>query len=199
MISRSSVVALAAVAAAACGGSKVDRLDLRTPGSHPGVVPSATLPPPPTATPTPKATPTPVPKAVKITHDEKRVIKGWSDALRHGHVAAAARYFSVPSVVVNGVQAFLTSRSAVRHFNAGLACGAKLLGLRRGKGHAVLGTFRLTERPGGDCGTDVGSLAGMAFLVRRHLIIEWARDDDQIDPAIAGSGTSTPTPTPTTP
>jgi hypothetical protein len=193
MVPRSSVVALAALALAACG-AKVDRLDLRTPGAHPGVLPSATLPPPPTATPTP--TPTPVPKLARITHAERRVIEGWSEALRQGRVADAARYFSVPSMFEDGVRAFATSRAAVRHFNAGIACGMKLLGMRRGKRHAVLATFRLTRRPGGDCRTG-GSLAAVEFLVRRQKINAWTREDDAVDPAIARrAGAATPTATP---
>jgi hypothetical protein len=194
MVRPSCLALLAALALSACGGSKPDRLTLRTPGAHPGVLPSATLPPPPTATPTPKATP--APKRPRITPDERRVIAGWANALRHGHVAAASRYFNVPAVVVDGVQSFLTSRAAVRHFNAGLTCGAELLGVRRGKAHAALATFRLTRRPGADCGTGVGDLAAVAFLVRRHLIIEWARNDDQVDPAIAAKARATPTATP---
>ena len=188
------MVALLALAVAGCGGSGSDRFDLRTPGTHTGVLPTTTLAPPPTSTPTPKPTPTPTP--APVTADEKRVIRGWSDALRHGHVAAAARYFSVPSVAVNNVQLFLTSRAAVRRFNRGLACGAKLLTARRGAQHAVVGTFRLTDRPGGNCGTGVGGLAAVQFLVRRHLIMEWLRADDQVDPAIAAKASPTPTATP---
>ena len=110
---------------------------------------------------------------------------------------AASRYFSVPSVVINGVQAFLTSRAQVVGFNRGLPCGAKLLSTRRGPQHAVVGTFRLTRRPGADCGTGVGGLAAVQFLVRRHLIFEWLRADDQVDPKIAAKATPTPTPTST--
>jgi hypothetical protein len=196
MTLRSSVPALLCVAVAACGASKPDRFDLRTPGAHTGAAPAATLPPVPTAAPTPKATPTPKPKLAAVTRDEKRVIRGWSNALRHGRVNAASRYFSIPSVVFNGVQAFLTSRRAVVTFNRALPCGAKLLGVRRGTQHAVVGTFRLTRRPGADCGTGVGSLAAVAFLVRHHLIIEWLRADDQVDPAIAAKASPTPTATP---
>ena len=191
MISRSSVVALATFAVVACGSSQ-NRLDLKTPGAHTGTLPTATLPPAPTATPTPK--PKPKPKRAKISSDERRVIEGWSDALRHGHVLAAARYFSIPSVVQNGFPAFLTSRAEVRQFNRGLSCGAKLLGVRRGAAHAVLATFRLTNRPGADCGTGKGALAAAKIVVRRHLIIEWLRADDQVDPAVAAKS---PTPTPT--
>jgi hypothetical protein len=195
MISRSSLVALAAFAVAACGSSQ-HRLDLRTPGAHTGTGPTATLPPPPTATATPK--PKPKPKAAKISAAERRVIQGWSNALRHGHVVAAARFFSIPSVVQNGFPAFLTSRAEVRQFNRGLSCGAKLLGVRRGAAHAVLATFLLTNRPGADCGTGKGSLAAARIIIKRHLIIEWLRADDQVDPAIAAkTGAPTPSPTPT--
>src|SRR5262249_11557351 len=138
----------------------------------------------------------PKPKLAKVTSDERRVIKGWSDALRAGHVSAASRYFSVPSLVFNNVQAFLTSRAQIVGFNRTLPCGAKLLSARRAPQHAVVGTFRLTARPGADCGTGVGGLAAVQFLVRRHLIIEWLRADDQIDPAIAAKASPTPTSTP---
>jgi hypothetical protein len=195
MASRSCLGLVAVVALAACGGA-ANRLDLRTPGSHPGTLPTATLAPPPTATPTPKPKHKAKPKLARISAAERHVIKGWSEALRHGHVTAAARYFSIPSVVQNGLPAFLTSRAEVRQFNRGLACGAKLLSVRRGAAHAVLATFRLTDRPGAECGTGKGSLAAARIIVRRHLIIEWLRADDQVDPAVAGK-TGTPTPTPT--
>jgi hypothetical protein len=182
------------LALAACGSS-TDPLDLKTPGAHTGTLPTATLAPPPTATPTPKAKAKP--KPARISADERRVIKAWSEALRHGHVLAAARYFSIPSVVQNGFPAFLTSRAEVRRFNRGLACGAKLLSVRRGAAHAVLATFRLTNRPGAECGTGKGALAAARIIIRRHLIIEWLRADDQVDPAIAAkSGAPAPTATP---
>jgi hypothetical protein len=194
MTGRSCSLALLALALAACGGSKPDRFDEHTPGAHTGVLPAATLAPPPTAAPTPKAKAKPKPKLAKVTRDERRVIKGWADALRAGHVNAASSYFSIPSLVFNDAQAFLTTRAQVVGFNRTLPCGARLLSARRGPQHAVVGTFRLTERPGGDCGTGVGGLAAVQFVVRRHLIIEWLRADDQIDPAIAAKASPTATP-----
>src|SRR4029077_7078525 len=101
MTSRSCSVALLALALAACGGSKPDPYNQHTPGAHTGVLPAATLAPPPTAAPTPKSKPKPKPKVAKVTRDERRVIAGWADALRRGHVAAASRYFSIPSLVFN--------------------------------------------------------------------------------------------------
>src|SRR4051794_39158498 len=98
MIRRSSW--LLVVLLAACGGAKADRFDLKTPGVHTGVGPIVTLAP---LTPTPTATAAPTPKppagAKAVTKEEKRVIRGWADELRQGHVAAASRYFAVPSFV----------------------------------------------------------------------------------------------------
>jgi hypothetical protein len=192
MLRRSSWL-LVTVLVAACGGASSDRFDLKTPGAHTGTGPVVTLAPPP-ATPTPgatataTATPKPKPGAKAVTSEEKRVIRGWADELRHGHVAAASRYFAVPAFVRNlTVQGRLTSRAAVRSFNETLPCGAKLLSTRRGNGGVVVGTFRLTERPGGSCGSGAGGLAAVAFLVRHHHIARWLRQDDPVP---------TPTPSP---
>jgi hypothetical protein len=172
----------------ACGGT-TDRFDLRTPGAKtgdPSVVAAAT-------TPEPTATPTPKPKGGPVTSEEKRVIRGWSEELRHGHVTAASRYFTIPSVVSNiaGGADKLSSRDAVKQFNATLPCGAKLVKTRRSVKRFVVGTFMLTERPGGACGTGTGKLAEVAFLIRHHHINQWVR---VADPSQA---TATPTPTPT--
>src|SRR4051794_5018140 len=143
-----AIVALG-LAFAACGAAaEPDRMDLRTPGAHPGAPLAATPIPtrPPTATPEAKRKP--------VTRIEKRVIRAWSDELRHGRVTAAARYFAVPSLVVNDspTASILRSRNAVKAFNRGLPCGAKLIRTRRGTDRFVVGVFRLTERPGaGSC------------------------------------------------
>jgi hypothetical protein len=199
VISRSSLALVAlAVGLAACGEAKQDRFDLKTPGAHTGLGPVATTPPAATATAPPKGksrgragakkpkSDTP-PK--RVTAEERRIIRGWSDALRHGHVAAASRYFAVPVLVVNPTQAILSSREAVQSFNATLPCGAKLLTTRRGEAGSVIATFRLTDRPGGSC-TGIGELAAAEILVRKHHIISWLRRDDAIDPA----ATATPAP-----
>ena len=183
---------------AACGGQDEDRFSLRTPGANTGtaaVVPAA---PSPTPTATPKATPKPKPKpkAAAVKGEEKRIIRGWSSALRHGHVAAASRYFSLPSVVQNGDQGgALATRSDVEQFNKTLPCGAKLVKTVRGlRAHWVIGTFVLTDRPGGQCGTGTGDRAYVAFMISQHHITEWIR----VEAADANpSATPTPTPTPT--
>jgi len=181
---------------AACGASEPDRIGLRTPGAKTGHVPAAPL-----ATPAPTATATPEPK--RVTRAEERVIRGWSDALRHGRVAAASRYFSVPSAVSNLGPGWmlLETQSDVETFNAGLPCGAKLLETRRSDQQGfVVGIFRLTERPGrGTCGTGTGAKAAVAFSIQRRHITRWVRADSEVaKPTPAPTATATPAePTPT--
>jgi hypothetical protein len=195
---RPSLALLAlAVGLAACGEASQDRFDLKTPGAHTGLgpvsTPAATATAPPKGKSRGKAGAKKKPKSdaapARVTAEERRIIRGWSDELRHGHVAAASRYFGVPALVVNPTQAILSSRADVQTFNATLPCGAKLLTTRRGESGTVIATFRLTERPGGSC-TGTGQLAAAEILVKKHHIIQWLRRDDAIDPA----ATATPAP-----
>src|SRR3954453_18494643 len=103
------------------------------------------------------------------------VIRRWVDTLRAGNVAAAARYFAVPALVQNGTPPIkLRTRGEVRLFNAALPCGAKLLRTFQ-SGRFVAATFRLTKRPGGDCGRGTGTEAATAFVIRAGKIVEWRR------------------------
>ena len=180
-----------AVMLPACGGNDPNRLTLHTPGTDTGH-PMTAFPfqnPTPTPTPTPSATPKP--EGGPVTHDEKAVIRGWADQLRHGHVAAASRYFTIPSVVsTTGIDAAtLSTRADVKEFNDGFPCGAKLVKVRRSVKHFVIGTFKLTERPGKKC-DGTGHLAEVAFLIHRHRIQQWVRaPNPEPEP--------TPTPKPT--
>jgi hypothetical protein len=134
----------------------------------------ATTPPPPKRAATPGATPL---KRRPAAAADVAVIRGWTDALRHGHIEAASRYFAIPSVVSNGTPPIrLTSRADVRFFNRTLPCGAKLV-RAQDTGAFVVATFELTERPGpGRCGKSaVGNEAYTAFLIRRHKIVQWRR------------------------
>ena len=172
-------VAALSLLLAACGGTATERMDLKTPDAETGhgvnVFPLVNPTPTPTAT--PSATPKPV--GGPVTSEEKRVIRAWSDELRAGHVSAAARYFTVPSVVSNGgPDALLSSPADVKQFNKTLPCGAKLVKTRRSAHHFVVGTFELTERPGADCGSGKGHLAEVAFRIRRHRITQWVRAPD---------------------
>ena len=125
------------------------------------------------------------PRRGKPTADEVGVIRGWADALRSGDVRRASRYFAIPTIVLDGTNAErrLPSMKAVRNFNRGLPCGAKLVKTMRGQGSFVVATFELTERPGpGSCQGGVGHLASTAFLIERRHIIQWLRQPDPVQP-----------------
>jgi hypothetical protein len=158
----------AAVAAVAllvgCGSNR----DATTPGVHRSTPPPATVQETPTGPPQAATGPAPA--------DQVRVIRRWADLLRHGHVAAASRLFSIPAVVANPSPRFrLGTREEVRFFNRTLPCGARLVDSEL-RGRYVIATFVLTERPGDSgCGIGVGARAKTAFLIRGHRIVEWLR------------------------
>jgi len=175
-----------AFAVSACGSNGPSRFDLVTPDAHTGA-------------PLPTATATPEPVRKPVTKAEKRVIQGWADNLRHGHVTKATRYFAVPTLVSNGDPDWipLNSRDEVFKFNRTLPCGAKLIRTRRSTDEFVVGIFRLTERPGaGECGTGTGAVASVAFLIEDDHITRWVRvPEDPRTPV--PSPTETPVPTAT--
>jgi hypothetical protein len=109
-----------------------------------------------------------------------RVVRAWSDALRHGHVAAAAAYFALPTVVANGSRPLrLRTRATVRGFNRSLPCGARLIGTEPTPHGFLVATFRLTERPGaGACGSGTGGLVRVAIRIRHEHIVYWLRIGD---------------------
>ena len=145
------------VGIAGCGTSDDDRFDLRTPGSAAPVVREPTTPDEPTA-------------------QEVGVIRGWADALRAGKVGEASAFFALPAYVSNGTPVLMLSdRKAVRQFNSGFPCGAKLVRTIRGQGPLVVGTFRLTERRGGGRCDGAGNLAWTAFEIERRHIKRWYR------------------------
>jgi hypothetical protein len=111
-------------------------------------------------------------------HESVAVIEGWVETLSEGNVDGAADYFVLPSVAENGpVPVTLRSHADAVAFNRSLPCGAELLRARR-HGRFIAATFRLTERPGGDCGTGTGSLARTAFVIRDGKIVQWRRLPD---------------------
>jgi hypothetical protein len=175
---------VAAVVLAGCGGSDDSQAPQRGPEarstSTAGQPPSATTPTQPAPSgklPPPRAAREPDPAAV-------RVIKAWTDALRHGRVDAAARYFALPSIVQNSSPPVaVRTREQARAFNASLPCGAEF---RRavGIGRFTVVVFKLTDRPGGDCAQGVGQPAGTAFVVRRGKIVEWRRVDERDVPPV---------------
>lgn len=125
------------------------------------------------------------------------VIRSWSDALRAGHVAAAARYFRIPSVffVGDGAPVVLRSEAEVQTANAALPCGATYLSAHT-QGPFVNALFRLTNRPGPGgqlgCGSGVGQTARVNFVIRGGRIVQWLRAPDA--PGENGSPRVAPSP-----
>ena len=120
------------------------------------------------------------PRTGPVTRAERAVVRGWADALRRGDVERASSYWRVPAIAANGTQPFrLVTRRAIRHFNEGLTCGARLESVERDKTY-VLATFRLTnrrDRPGA-CAQGVGNRARTLFLLRGGRIVQWIRAAD---------------------
>ena len=108
-------------------------------------------------------------------HAGVKVIEGWVNTLRRGDVDRAAGYFALPSVVENGTApVVLHTRAETIAFNQALPCGARLLRAQPA-GRFINATFRLTDRPGGGCGSGIGLLARTAFIVRDGKIVQWRR------------------------
>jgi hypothetical protein len=115
----------------------------------------------------PSATPRGSEQRSPVTDAEKRVIRGWASALRRGDARAAAKFFRVPSEVVN-LQPEPLQLDSVRRvvdFNDSLPCGADVVSIVRTVSKLVVGELKLTDRPGGDCGSAAGTRATFAFLI----------------------------------
>jgi hypothetical protein len=162
---------LLAVGLSACGSmSDEERFKLTTPGTDDVVVREVDG--------------SAQPRPGKPTRIEVKVIRSWADALRTGHVKEAARLFAVPATVYDGTNpaGLLEDRAAIRAFNRGLPCGAKLVKTERGKGALVTATFELTERtgPGARPCQGVGRLAATNFLIEDGHILQWLRAPDPV-------------------
>jgi hypothetical protein len=147
----------------------------------------------------PQATiPAPSPTGVPAATGSVRVIRAWSGALARGDVRAAARYFALPSEMINGPDAagdlvLLTIRTRAEAVaaNAALPCGARFISADQ-RGRYVNALFRLTNRrgPGSGCGPGIGQTARTNLVIRNGLIVEWIRAPD--DPGDIGSPGSQP-------
>jgi hypothetical protein len=173
-----------AVALAGCGGTAQLRTTQRATTRTPAPLP------PTIGIPSPGPTNVPAPAAAVA------VIRGWADSLRRGDVVAAARYFALPSVLVNGTDN--AGRAEVAHIfsardaaaaNAGLSCGAVLISTDL-RGRYVNALFRLTDRPGlgGGCGAGIGQTARTNFVISGGKIVEWLRAPSDPGDSGAGSG-----------
>lgn len=145
--------------------------------------------------------PDPPPTGIAASPTAIRVIKAWSTALREGDLAAAASYFSLPSVFVNGVGSngdvqevtIRTLREAVE-VNRSLPCGATFISADQ-RGRYTNALFRLGGRagPGGtDCGGETAT-ARTNFVINGGKITHWIRalDDPGDNAGAPGTGTGT--------
>ena len=182
---RRAALALAVIGLGACGDT-VHR------AATPKPVTTAAPPPPILGAPAPGPTNVAAPAAAVA------VIRGWSQALERGDVAAAARYFAIPSVLVNDADA--SGQALVIHIfsfkdalaaNASLSCGAQLLATDL-RGSYVNALFRLTDRPGAGagCGSGSGQTARTNFVISDGHIVQWLRAPPDPGDGGGGSGSS---------
>jgi hypothetical protein len=140
-----------------------------------------------------------VPAASTAVH----VIRAWSDALRRGDVRSAARYFALPSVMVNGTDTGgaalvipIQTRAQAEAANETLPCGARLISSDQ-RGRYINALFRLTGRPGpggSTCDGGVGTTARTNFVIAHGQIVEWLRAPS--DPGDNGTPRTRTQPTP---
>jgi hypothetical protein len=157
------------VLAVGCGSDPSRRFTLTTPPAHRGAQPVPTKTPQPVAHHQRKPT----------QRDAERlrpVIAGWANALRKGNVERAASYFALPAIVAQSDTIQLATRDDARAFNEGLPCGARLLEVQH-DGRYIVGTFRLTDKPGQTCLTP-GQLVRVAFVIQRRHFTEWRQVPD---------------------
>jgi hypothetical protein len=139
-------------------------------------------------------------KRPAATSSEVSVIKGWSDALRGGHLLAAAKFFHLPSVFANGATEIVEIRTLqdAEAVNASLPCGATYISAFQ-QGKLVDALFRLGSRQGpggGSCAQDgSGDTTRVDFLIQDGKILHWLRapslPGDPGVPGNTGSGTQT--------
>ncbi len=128
--------------------------------------------------------PSPRPTGVPAAASAVSVIRAWADALRRGDVRGAARYFALPSVMINGTDdagealvITIVTEGQAEDANATLPCGAQLISADQ-RGRYVNALFRLSGRPGlggSTCDGGVGTTARTNFVIQHGRIVEWLR------------------------
>jgi hypothetical protein len=172
---RALVISSVALVAAGCGGSGPSARHASS-TANPRELPQI-----------PEAIPTPDPSHHAARASAVAVIRGWSTALRAGQLEAAARYFQLPSELINGVGsggelALIRIRTLqqAEAANETLPCGAKFISADQ-RGQYVNALFRLTGRrgPGGSsCGSGQAGTARTNFVISGGHIVEWIRAPD---------------------
>ncbi len=173
MLKTAPIAALCALLIGACGD-----------GDSAKQQPAAT--PPPAVAPAPQAQqpgaiPPDVPLRATRAGDPAaiKVIRLWSDALRRSQVTRASSFWALGSKVQNDTPVLtLATASDVRAFNGSLPCGSRLVSARGAPRGFTIAVFKLTRRPGANCGSGTGSDARVAILVRGDKIAEWYRLPD---------------------
>ncbi len=155
--------------------------------------------------------PAPPPTGAPADPAALAVIRAWSTTLGNGDVRAAARYFALPSELINGgggggrgggggVAAVIEIRTLAQAeaANETLPCGAEFISADQ-RGRYVNALFRLTERPGAGsgCGSGIGLTARTNFLIAHGRIVQWIRAPD--DPGDNGGPPAPTSPQPSTP
>jgi hypothetical protein len=182
------LLALVASVVAGCGGS----------GAASSGHGSATTATPRELPQVPATIPAPGPTHKPASAQALAVIRGWSAALLAGHVEAAARYFQLPSELINGNAATgvglirIHTLHQAEAANETLPCGARFISADQ-RGPYVNVLFELTGRPGpggSSCGSGVGSTARTNFVIAGGHIVEWIRapDDPGDNPTPDGGG-----------
>ena|SRR6188472_1507339 len=169
LVTLATLSALAALAAG-CGSDPDARFALKTPPSHRGATATQTKTPAPVSHTQHKPT----------QRDAERLrplIAGWANALREGNAERAARYFALPAIVAQSDTIQLATHADALEFNEGLPCGARLLEVQH-NGRYIVGTFRLTAKPGQTCLTP-GQRVRVAFVIQRRHFTEWRQVPDR--------------------
>ena len=118
---------------------------------------------------------------------DEKVIRSWTEDLRRGDEAAAAARFALPATVANGTPPVeIRTDEGLRAFHDTLTCGALLVGTEPHHG-LTIARFRLTDRPGGNCGDGVGGYAAAAFEIEDGRIVRWLRVEDPGGTAAPGA------------
>jgi ketosteroid isomerase-like protein len=163
-----ALLAAVTVAATGCGHDANERFGLTTPPERPSAAPLAATP-----TPAPRHQPRPTQRDAERL---RPLIAEWAEAVRKGDSERAASFFALPAIVAQSDTIQLATREDAKAFNAGLPCGARLLEVQH-NGRFIIGTFRLTDRPGQTCQA-TGQLVRVAFVILQRHFTEWREMPD---------------------